>query len=146
MAAADPNSQPALSDGEVTGDERLAAANRTIACLESQGIRVELTPNRGPGQFRFGGGTPEEQARANAIYQDCYAQFQRETDMVFSVQPTVPGDQIGAERALLQCLRDAGVDVALSAPKTVWWDLRLTAPTEFAKCGNAVIAAYGALP
>ena len=145
---APPDQQAQLADGQVTASERVAAAERTMQCLRDQGVSVELTPERGPGQFRFGGGTPAEQARANSVYQDCYARLQRETDMVYSVQqPSLDETSAAsAEQALLTCLRQAGVEVELSAPKTVWWDLRLTAPTEFAKCGNAVVAEFGALP
>jgi hypothetical protein len=148
VAAAPTEQQPQLKDDQVTAPERQAAAERTIQCLKDQGISVELTPDRGPGQFRFGGGTPTEQARANAIYQDCYERFEREIDMVYSVQqpPLSASESASAEQRLLTCLQEAGVDVSLSAPKDVWWDIRLTSPTEFARCGNAVIAEFGALP
>lgn len=140
--------QVQLSDGEASDGEQLAAAERTAQCLRDAGVNVVMTPERGPGQFRYGGGTYEEQQRANALYTECYDRLQREIDIVHSLQqvPLEQSKRALAEEALLQCLRDQGVAVELSAPKEVWWELRLSSPTEFAKCGDAVIAEFGAMP
>lgn len=43
-------------------------------------------PDQGPGCFRFGGGTYEETQRANLVYDDCYARYQREIDMIHAIQ------------------------------------------------------------
>lgn len=83
---ASPDQASALADGRAGDDEWLAAANKTMQCLRDEGITVELTPEQGSGQFRYGGGTYTELQRANAIYDDCYARFQREIDMIHALQ------------------------------------------------------------
>ena len=83
---ASPDQGAALADGQAGDDEWLAAANQTMQCLRDEGIQVQLLPDQGPGHFRFGGGSSEELQRANAIYDDCYARFQREIDMIHALQ------------------------------------------------------------
>ena len=148
ISGASSEQQAALADQSASEDGRAAAAERTMQCLRDAGVNVVLTPERGAGQFRFGGGTAEEQQHASSVYSACYARFQREIDMIHSIQqrPLDEASRPAAETALLRCLRDEGVAVEMSASKDVWWELRLTSPTEFAHCGLAVIAEFGALP
>ncbi len=88
VAKASNDQREALADGQADDQEWLAAANQTMQCLRDAGITVELTPDQGPGQFTFGGGTYEETQHANAIYDDCYARYQREIDMIHALQQT----------------------------------------------------------
>jgi hypothetical protein len=90
-ARASDDQRELVADGVVTDSERLIALGNTEQCLRDAGVHVEMLPERGPGQFRFGGGTLEEQQKANIIYQDCYDRFQREVDMIHSVQGGPPG-------------------------------------------------------
>ncbi|MGE3076603.1 MAG: hypothetical protein AB7N24_21255 [Dehalococcoidia bacterium] len=86
VAKASDDQREALADGQASDEEWLAAANQTMQCLRDAGITVELTPDQGPGQFRFGGGTYEETQRANVIYDGCYARYQREIDMIHALR------------------------------------------------------------
>jgi hypothetical protein len=137
-----------LADGRVSVDERIEAAENTAQCLRDAGILVEMTPARGSGTFRFGGGSYEEQQRANAVYDDCYGRFQREIDMVHALQqPSLTQAQLGdAEASVIRCLQSRGVDVADGAKKDVWWEFRISRPVDFGGCADLIIAEFGALP
>jgi len=146
-----PEQEAAFVDDIVDQAEYEASANRTIQCLRDAGISV-----RGPVwdgwriSFTFGGQLSEEELfRQRSIYNDCYIKYQRDIDAAWAEQHrrVLTAAEVDAASAeMIQCLQREGSDIEAGAPKSVWWELRLTSPLAFGKCADKITEEYGALP
>jgi hypothetical protein len=85
-----PEQAVAFADGVITREERRAARDATIACLEDAGITVTRTGD----SFTFGGATTREGNQADsATYNACYQRFEREIDIAYGRQGASAGRQ-----------------------------------------------------
>jgi hypothetical protein len=85
-----PEQAAAFADGVITREERTAARDATIACLEDAGITVTRTGD----SFTFGGATTREGNQADsAPYNACYQRFEREIDIAYGRQGASAGRQ-----------------------------------------------------
>jgi hypothetical protein len=142
--------QSALADDVVDDSEYLAAIARTIQCLKDAGIVVYPTTGGKPSEFTFGGtSSPQEQQKLAAVYSDCYNRYQHQIDIVHAQQNArvlTAAQSAAASSDIVACLRAQGLDLADGAPKSIWYETRLTSPAQFGRCANQVMDAYGALP
>ena len=102
-----------LSDGRLTYEEYERAVLATVQCVKDNGIEIAKEIHSAPGKriaFEFVGGTTEdERARASAVYEDCYREFEETVDLVWAEQNAPDEKTLELARdALAQCLRAGG--------------------------------------
>ena len=115
----------ALADGVVTFAEYERAVLATIDCLKAGGLTVEGPTPRNNGRlldFSFGAERKPGESPADAdtrilqISNKCDDEFRLDIDKVWTQQNLLTPAQRDVQRAqLIECLRDAGSDIAVDA-------------------------------
>lgn len=105
-----PEQQAALADGVVTYEEHEAAVQRTIACAESAGVRMEVVPGAGVSvtQLGFVAGTWEETQRSQKALDSCIEQLLKYIEIASASQPVDSAVIADSSDRLVKCMTAAG--------------------------------------
>jgi len=139
-----------LEDGDLTFQEYERALLDTVACLQDAGVRIVSGPQlQSDGRtlhFSFSGGaTIAGVDAAGQQYDICYAEHLDLVSLVWLfLDPKTEQELQAARRSLVDCLREAGVDVADDPSDVDFVRFYQEEPPEsFHRCRRQVIDRFG---